>query len=199
MKIKTLVLTACCIEGATIILWLIFPDRFAGAPLWIPDLLVRAFFATFTGTLAGISCLLQGDMFGSCYIFHKEKWLLLGVLISAVFFLILRKHRRIIYFPRLLVGKLAYALYYIFTPHPAAKVVRHSKGEVSDHITLADALSLPNLHEAVAPPSRLRSHVLRRKAEALAELLKRRRADQDLLNEHEDFVRREHRCKKREQ
>lgn len=95
--------------------------------------------------------------------------------------------------------KFVIGLYYVFTSHPATDVVRRSKGTASDHIALTAALSRPPLGEPEVPPPPLRSRVLRRKAEAFTEFIKRRQAERGLLQEHEDFVRREHRRKQERQ
>lgn len=171
----------------------------ANAIVWIFRFIAYAILATFIAIFAGLQCLVGDPFKYACQAFHQQQWVFFGVLVCPIVLLVLKFLARNADKLLLLPQKIIYAFFYIFTPHPATKVVKRSAGEISDHAALTEALTPPTLDEAATPPSPLRSSVLRRKAEALTELIKRRQAERGLLKEHEDFVRREHRRKKREQ
>ncbi len=86
-------------------------------------------------------------------------------------------------------------LHYLFVPHPAAKIVKASRGEASDHKKLAVAIEASHLSTITKPPKPFVSGNMKRKADELAALTERYVAEGHLLSTHEEFVRKEHRRK----
>ena len=88
-------------------------------------------------------------------------------------------------------GSFLRGLHYVFVPHPAAEVVKGSKGEASDHKALVKAVERADLASELETPRRFVSENMKRKAEELAALARRRRAEKTLIDEHEQLVREE--------
>ena len=86
-------------------------------------------------------------------------------------------------------------LHYLFVPHPAAQVVKRSRGEASDHKKLATTIEASHLSTIEKPPKPFVSRNMKRKADELAALTERYAAEGELLSTHEEFVRKQHRRK----
>lgn len=92
-------------------------------------------------------------------------------------------------------GSFVRGFHYMMVPHPAAKIVKASRGDASDHKQLAAAIEASHLSTIEKPPKPFVSRNMKRKADELAALTERYAAEGQLLSTHEEFVRKEHRRK----
>lgn len=92
-------------------------------------------------------------------------------------------------------GSFVKGFHYIIVPHPAAKIVKASRGDASDHKQLAGAIEASHLATSTKPPKPFASRNMKRKADELAALTEGYAAEGQLLSTHEEFVRKEHRRK----
>lgn len=87
-------------------------------------------------------------------------------------------------------------IHYVCVPHPAARIVKASRGQASDHRRLAHAIKVSQVATMAQPPKAYVSRNMKRKAEELAALTERYKAERELLESHEGFVREQHRRKR---